>query len=162
MFFTESIPIFLLFYILFIGLEAQEILVPRPGIEPAPFPLEVQSLNHWTPREVPGRSILNKACNTAPGTWRYSHDGSQEFKRTTTVTATVESVFPCLKFWAIASRQCSAATDHSWPPHGALPITSPGAPLCPQDSHLGTHPRTGTPQLLSFTPTLTCKPPGLG
>ena len=29
-----------------------EILVPRPRIEPAPPALEVQSLNHWTAREV--------------------------------------------------------------------------------------------------------------
>ena len=29
------------------------ILVPRPGIEPAPPAVEVQSLNHWTAREVP-------------------------------------------------------------------------------------------------------------
>ena len=29
------------------------ILVPRPGIEPAPPALEAQSLNHWTAREVP-------------------------------------------------------------------------------------------------------------
>ena len=35
---------------------ARRILVPRPGIEhvpPAPPALEVQSLNHWTAREVP-------------------------------------------------------------------------------------------------------------
>ena len=28
------------------------ILVPRPGIEPAPPAVEAQSLNHWTTREV--------------------------------------------------------------------------------------------------------------
>ena len=28
-------------------------LVPQPGIKPSPFALEVQSLNHWTMREVP-------------------------------------------------------------------------------------------------------------
>ena len=28
-------------------------LVPRPGIEPSTSALEVQSLNHWTTREVP-------------------------------------------------------------------------------------------------------------
>ena len=27
-------------------------LSPQPGIEPAPPALEVQSLNHWTTREV--------------------------------------------------------------------------------------------------------------
>ena len=29
------------------------IIVPRPGIKPAPPAFEVQSLNHWTAREVP-------------------------------------------------------------------------------------------------------------
>ena len=34
------------------------ILVPLPGIKPATFALEVQSLNHWTAREVLMGSIL--------------------------------------------------------------------------------------------------------
>ena len=29
------------------------ILVPKPGMEPAPFAAKTQSLNHWTTREVP-------------------------------------------------------------------------------------------------------------
>ena len=29
------------------------ILVPQPGVEPAPPAVEVQSLNHWTTKEVP-------------------------------------------------------------------------------------------------------------
>ena len=32
---------------------AYRILVPRPGIEPAPPAVEARSLNHWTAREVP-------------------------------------------------------------------------------------------------------------
>ena len=32
---------------------AYEILVPQPGIEPAPPEVEAWSLNHWTAREVP-------------------------------------------------------------------------------------------------------------
>ena len=32
---------------------ACRILVPRPGIEPAPPAMKAQSLNHWTTREVP-------------------------------------------------------------------------------------------------------------
>ena len=28
------------------------VLVPQPGIEPTPHALEVQSLNHWTAKEV--------------------------------------------------------------------------------------------------------------
>ena len=31
---------------------ARGILVPRPGIEPTPPAMQVQSLNHWTSREV--------------------------------------------------------------------------------------------------------------
>ena len=30
------------------------VLVPPPGIKPAPPALEAQNLNHWTAREVPG------------------------------------------------------------------------------------------------------------
>ena len=30
----------------------RQILVPRPGIEPVPYALKAQSLNHWTAREV--------------------------------------------------------------------------------------------------------------
>ena len=37
---------------------ACEILVPWPGIEPAPPALEAQSLNHWTAREVPERLFI--------------------------------------------------------------------------------------------------------
>ena len=29
------------------------LLIPRPGAEPGLLAVEVQSLNHWTPREVP-------------------------------------------------------------------------------------------------------------
>ena len=32
---------------------ARRILVPRPGIEPLPPAVEVQSLSRWTAREVP-------------------------------------------------------------------------------------------------------------
>ena len=35
-------------------------LAPRPGIEPGPPALGVQSPTHWTTREVPGISILNR------------------------------------------------------------------------------------------------------
>ena len=38
------------------------ILVPRPGIKPAPLALEVQSLNHWTAREVPGSSPTERVA----------------------------------------------------------------------------------------------------
>ena len=34
---------------------AHRILVSQPGIKPMPHALEVQSPNHWTAREVPGR-----------------------------------------------------------------------------------------------------------
>ena len=47
------------------------ILVPWPGVELVPSTVEVQSLNHWTAREVPISRILNSiisfwlTCNTA-------------------------------------------------------------------------------------------------
>ena len=34
-------------------------LVPRPGIEPGPRALGVQSFSHWTTREVPSVWALN-------------------------------------------------------------------------------------------------------
>ena len=34
------------------------ILVPQPGIEPAPPAVAARSCNHWTAREVPGFSVL--------------------------------------------------------------------------------------------------------
>ena len=33
------------------------ILVPQPGIKPVPPAVEVQSLNHWTTREVPQQTL---------------------------------------------------------------------------------------------------------
>ena len=36
------------------------ILVPRPGVEPLPPAVEAQSLNHWTAREVPGKTRFIK------------------------------------------------------------------------------------------------------
>ena len=41
---------------------ACRILVPPPGIKPAPTPpaVEVQSLNHWTAREVPVLDLKKK------------------------------------------------------------------------------------------------------
>ena len=41
---------FVPFFFFFPKAVACEILVPRPGIEPTPLTLEVQSLNPWTPR----------------------------------------------------------------------------------------------------------------
>ena len=38
---------------------ARGILVPQPGIEPAPLAVEVWSLNHWTTREAPDISVYN-------------------------------------------------------------------------------------------------------
>ena len=39
--------------IFWLHLEAQRILVPRPGIESVPPAVEAWFLNHWTAREVP-------------------------------------------------------------------------------------------------------------
>ena len=43
----------------FFGCPACKILVSWPGIKPVPLAVEVQSLNHWTTREVPLHHILN-------------------------------------------------------------------------------------------------------
>ena len=47
-----------LFFIFWWHPEAGGILFPQPGIGPRPPALEVQSLNHWTTREVPKRLLL--------------------------------------------------------------------------------------------------------
>ena len=39
---------------------AYRILIPQPGIEPAPPALEARSLNHWTAREVPDWTLFLK------------------------------------------------------------------------------------------------------
>ena len=45
--------IFIIFLFIWLCPVACGILVPQPGIKPAPPALEVWSLNHWTTREVP-------------------------------------------------------------------------------------------------------------
>ena len=49
---------FILLLLFWLCRTACGILVPRPGIEPVPPAVEVQSLNHWTAREVPGFTYL--------------------------------------------------------------------------------------------------------
>ena len=49
---------FFYFYFFWTHSMARGILVPLPGIEPAPPAVEAQSLNHWTAREVPDGSFL--------------------------------------------------------------------------------------------------------
>ena len=44
-------PCFFFFFLA--ALSSMRILVPRPGIQPAPPAVEARSLNHWTAREVP-------------------------------------------------------------------------------------------------------------
>ena len=48
---------------------ACRILVPQPGIEPTPPTVEVQSLNHWTTREVPRTSVQPKLQERSPCNW---------------------------------------------------------------------------------------------
>ena len=43
------------------------ILVPQPGIEPAPSAVEAQSLNHWTAREETGELFKNTPRPTSWG-----------------------------------------------------------------------------------------------
>ena len=45
-------------YLFIFGHAASEILVPQPGMENVPLALEVQSLNHWTAKEVPWNSYF--------------------------------------------------------------------------------------------------------
>ena len=45
------------------------ILVPRPGIEPVPSALEVQSLNRWTAREVPLTLIITAGVEVFSWGW---------------------------------------------------------------------------------------------
>ena len=42
------------FFFFLAACKACGILVPQPEIKPAPSALEALSLNHWTPREIPG------------------------------------------------------------------------------------------------------------
>ena len=52
--FIDRLQHFILFFNFFwLHRAAFGLLVPQPGIEPVPPALEVQSLNHWTAREVP-------------------------------------------------------------------------------------------------------------
>ena len=49
----------LFFFFFYYNHAACQIVVPQPGIEPAPPALEAWSLNHGTTSEVPGTHILN-------------------------------------------------------------------------------------------------------
>ena len=40
--------------------QACGVLVPQPGIEPMPLALAVQSLNHWTTRDIPKNNKILK------------------------------------------------------------------------------------------------------
>ena len=46
--------------VLFFDGKTCRILVPQPGVEPAPWAAKVQSPNHWTTREVLGRVLLEE------------------------------------------------------------------------------------------------------
>ena len=45
------------------------ILVPQTGIDPAPLALEVQSLNHWTTREVSKAVIFVVSFDSVSMKW---------------------------------------------------------------------------------------------
>ena len=51
--------LFLFDYIFWPCYVACGILVPQPGLEPGAPPMEVQSLKHWTTREIPNIFLLN-------------------------------------------------------------------------------------------------------
>ena len=78
---------------------AYGILVPQPGIEPAPPALEGQSLNHWTTREAPETFHFNShtifqgetailLCSPLLG------DDGDEMSSIFQVTLAVELLFP--------------------------------------------------------------------
>ena len=50
---------------LFLGCIVQHVgvLIPQPGMEPVSAALEVQSLSHWTAREVPAPCFFNDFKN---------------------------------------------------------------------------------------------------
>ena len=52
------------------------ILVPQPGTESVPPAKELQSLNHWTAREVPGMRVLMWERSQATPDW----DGMEIYK----------------------------------------------------------------------------------
>ena len=78
--FSFSLSFFLFFWA---HHSARGILVPQPGIEPAPPAVEARSLNHWTAREVPSSShscpllgLKDKGrarhrCPLVPGDWSW-------------------------------------------------------------------------------------------
>ena len=54
-----SLKSFLLFlFLIWLCHDSYKILAPRPGIEPTPSAVKVQSPNHWTAREVPKVFLL--------------------------------------------------------------------------------------------------------
>ena len=80
MYITSLIKYFIpFFYFLFLYFwpchEARGILVPRPGIQPAPPAQEAHSLNHWAAREVPRLiNILNVTSHIRLKTVDYPKD----------------------------------------------------------------------------------------
>ena len=57
----------LLMFFFFFGCTSKHEELPQPGIEPVPPAVEVQSLNHWTTREVPsmwsfGTGFFHSVC----------------------------------------------------------------------------------------------------
>ena len=54
--------LYLFIYLFTFGHAARGILAPKPGIEPVPLAVGVQSPNHWTTREfpMPGYFLLDE------------------------------------------------------------------------------------------------------
>ena len=82
-----SYSLFLFFFFLF-GCMACRLLVPWPGIKPAPSAADTQSFNHWTAKEVPIPSVFyvtvvvciisNKIRNTTRQCYNHCFKGSYE------------------------------------------------------------------------------------
>ena len=64
----ELVPVFFFFSF---GWVACRILIPRPGIDPAPPVVEAWSLNQWTAREVSGACLMVD-WRVETGFWKFA------------------------------------------------------------------------------------------
>ena len=79
---------FCFFFFFLFGCMACRLLVPWPGIKPAPSAADTQSFNHWTAKEVPIHSVFyvtvvvciisNKIRNTTRQCYNHCFKGSYE------------------------------------------------------------------------------------
>ena len=83
-----SLTLYFCFFFFLFGCMACRLLVPWPGIKPAPSAADTQSFNHWTAKEVPIPSVFyvtvvvciisNKIRNTTRQCYNHCFKGSYE------------------------------------------------------------------------------------